>query len=313
MGVAGIPLNDYRDIALEAEAAGAYAICVGEATYESFATAALFGAITTRPKIISAITTWVRPPINTALASATVDEITSGRFELGLGTMPDQWNRDHYGINADRPVSRMREYVAAIRSGWQASEGRTAEFSGEYYQITGYKRLSKPFRTSLPIHLAVTRPGMAMLAGEIADGVIVNWMHTKEWLFNVLEPAIETGNQISGNRSQRCAMVRVLIEPNAEKARELLRPSFNLYRQVPYFHEITASAGFTTTPTSEISDELIDSMTIHGSMEHVVELLNSRYGTWADWLEIVPPSGIDSFVIRESYENLIKLITKLNN
>ena len=313
LGVAGISLGEYREIALEVESAGAYAICVGEATNESFSSAAYFGTITKRPKIISAITTWVRPPINTALAAATVDEITAGRFELGLGTMPDQWNRDHYGINSDKPIARMREYLSVIRLAWQASDGRTADFSGEYYQIVGYRRVSRPFRENLPIHLAATRPGMAKLAGEIADGVIVNWMHTKEWLFQVLEPAIEAGSQISDNKCQRSAMVRVLIEPNATKAREILRPSFNLYRQVPYFHEITASAGFITTPTSDLPDELIDSMTIHGSMDHVIDLLNARYGKWADWLELVPPSGIDKNVIRDSYENLIELIPALSN
>lgn len=310
MGLAGIPPEEYREIAIEADRVGAYALCVGDAAHESFAMAAYFGAITRKPKIITAITTWVRPPMNAVLASTTVDEITDGRFEMGLGTMPDQWNRDYYGINPDRPLSRMREYVGAVRAGWKAHSGRRVDFAGEFYQVKGYQLLANPRRDRIPIHLAATRPGMAKLAGEIADGVIVNWLHTHEWLHEILEPALKQGSAKSGNTCQRGAMVRVLIEPNAARAREILKPSFNLYRNIPYFHEITASAGFITTPTSELPDELVDAMTVHGSMDQVVEQIHQRYGDWADWLELIP-GGATPEILKDSYERLFALLPKL--
>jgi alkanesulfonate monooxygenase SsuD/methylene tetrahydromethanopterin reductase-like flavin-dependent oxidoreductase (luciferase family) len=312
MGVAGIALHDYGDIAQEAEKSGAYALCVGEAANESFASAAYFGAITSRPKIISAITTWVRPPVNTALAATTVDDITNSRFELGLGTMPDNWNRDFYGINPNRPLARMREYVEVVRQSWASINGKSTVFFGEFYQVDGYKRIAQAQRALIPIHLAATRPGMAKLAGEIADGVIVNWLHTEQWLRDTLEPAIQQGCTISGRQIQRSVMVRVLIEPNSKKARELLQPSFNLYRNVPYFHEITASAGFITTPTSKLSDELIDAMTVHGSLDHVVDQIHQRYGGWADWLEIIPPGGVSAGQLRGAYEGLFNLTRSLS-
>jgi alkanesulfonate monooxygenase SsuD/methylene tetrahydromethanopterin reductase-like flavin-dependent oxidoreductase (luciferase family) len=152
---------------------------------------------------------------------------------------------------------------------------------------------------------------MAKLAGEIADGVIVNWLHTYEWLHESLEPALAAGSAISGNTCQRSAMVRVLIEPDAKKAREVLRPSFDMYRNVPYFHEITASAGFQTTPTSELPDELVDAMTVHGSIEQVTEIIGQRYGGWADWLELIPPGATSGDVLRSSYEGLFELLPKL--
>ena len=312
MGVVGIPLPEYRDIAQSAEAAGAYALCVGEAANESVASATFFGTVTSNPKIITAITTWVRPPVNTALGATTVDAITNGRFELGLGTMPDHWNKNHYQIDPARPLVRMREYVEAIRESWRAHSGQPANFSGEFYEINGYQRLAKPQRDRIPIHLAVTRPGMAKLAGEIADGVIVNWLHTYEWLHQSLEPALAAGAQISRNTCERSAMVRVLIEPDPVKAREILRPSFDMYRSVPYFHEITATAGYQTTPTSALPDELVDAMTVHGSVEEVTEIIAKRYGGWADWLELIPPGATTESVLRTSYEGLFELLPKLN-
>jgi alkanesulfonate monooxygenase SsuD/methylene tetrahydromethanopterin reductase-like flavin-dependent oxidoreductase (luciferase family) len=311
MGVVGIGLPDYRDIAVSAESAGAYALCVGEVANESIASATYFGTITSKPKLITAITTWVRPPVNVALGASTIDEITSGRFELGLGTMPDHWNRDHYQIDPSRPLVRMREYMEVIRKSWLAHSGESVNFKGDFYQVEGYQRLSKPLRSQIPIHLAVTRPGMAKLAGEIADGAIVNWLHTDEWLKNSLEPALEAGQSISGNYCQRSAMVRVLIEKDPAKARQILRPSFNMYRNVPYFHEITASAGFVTTPTSDLSDELVDSMTVHGSMEQVIEKITKKYGGWADWLELIPPGAVEPDLLRKSYDGIFELISRL--
>ena len=313
MGVVGISLPDYREIAVSAESAGAYALCVGEAANESIASATYFGTITTKPKIITAITTWVRPPVNTALGATTVDAITDGRFELGLGTMPDHWNRNHYQIDPAKPVVRMREYVEAIRQSWLAHSGESANFKGEFYEVSGYQRLVKPLRNRIPIHLAATRPGMAKLAGEIADGVIVNWLHTYEWLHQSLEPALAAGSELTGNKCERSAMVRVLVEPNPVKAREILRPSFDMYRNVPYFHEITASAGFQTTPTSDLPDELVDAMTVHGSVEQVTETIAKRYGGWADWLEVIPPGATSGDVLKSSYEGIFELLPKLNN
>lgn len=311
MGVLGIGLPDYRDIALSAESAGAYALCVGEVANESIASATYFGTITSKPKLITAITTWVRPPVNVALGSTTIDEITNGRFELGLGTMPDHWNRDYYQIDSSRPLVRMREYIEVIRKSWLAHTGESVKYSGNFYQVDGYQRLSKPLRNRIPIHLAATRPGMAKLAGEIADGVIVNWLHTEQWLKNSLEPALETGQNISGNYCQRSAMVRVLIENDPVKARQILRPSFNMYRNVPYFHEITAASGFETTATSDLSDQLVDSMTVHGSIEQVIEIIAKRYGGWADWLELIPPGSVEPGLLLRSYDGIFELISRL--
>lgn len=107
-------------------------------------------------------------------------------------------------------------------------------------------------------------------------------------------------------------MVRVLIEPNQEKAREILRPSFDMYRNVPYFHEISAKAGFATTPTSKLPDELVDAMAVHGSIDHVVEQINQRYGGWADWLELIPPGGVSPIQLREAYQRLFTLVALLS-
>ena len=310
IGLAGIPLSKYGPIISEAEKSGAYALCVGEAAHETFAAASFVSALTTKPRIISGIATWARPPVTTALAASTVDEISGGRYELGLGTMPEHWNRDHYGIDPARPLVRMREYVEVIRLAWKAHGGFSCDFAGEFYNVAGYRRMIPPLRDEIPIHLAATRPGMARLSGEISDGVLVNWLHTQEWLHEVLEPAFAEGVARGSRSPQRSAMVRVLVEPDPVKARDLLRPSFAMYQQVPYFHEVAASGGFVG---ADLADGLVDAMTVHGDLDSVVSQLQERYGKWADWLELTPPGVVGGSVLATAYQELFRVVARLNS
>lgn len=310
IGLAGIPLSHYGPIITAAQDAGAYALCVGEAAHETFAAASFVSALTTTPRIISGIATWARPPVTTALAASTVDEISGGRYELGLGTMPEQWNRDHYGIDPARPLARMREYVDVIRLAWRAHDGASCDFDGEFYSIKGYRRMAPPLRDEIPIHLAATRPGMARLSGEISDGILVNWLHTQQWLHEVLEPAFSEGVARGARAPQRSAMVRVLVEPDPQKARELLRPSFAMYQQVPYFHEVAASGGFVG---SDLTDGLVDAMTVHGDLDSVVGQLRHRYGSWADWLELTPPGAVGGSALAAAYQELFKVVARVNS
>lgn len=305
VGVAGLSLPENAAIVRNAESAGVYALCVGEATYDTFASASYVSSLTAKSRVVSGIATWARPPVTTALAAATVDEISNGRYELGIGTMPEQWSRDFYQIDPARPLLRMREYVGAIRAAWKAHSGATCDVSGDFYTIKGYRRITAPLRDEIPIHLAVTRPGMAQLAGEISDGVLVNWLHTQRWLHETLEPAIARGEAVSGKRVQRAVMVRVLIEPDPVKARALLRPSFAMYQPVPYFHEVAASQGHVAR---DETDALVDAMTVHGSVDEVIATLDERYGEWADWLEIAPAARLGGDFLRKSYADLMPVL-----
>lgn len=120
LAVPPLPLQEQPDLAQRAERAGAAVLAVGEARYDSFATATIVAGATSTVPVLTAVTTWVRSPVATAVAALTVAEASGGRFTLGLGTMPPSWNRDYHGINPSRPLARMREYVAALRAALSA-------------------------------------------------------------------------------------------------------------------------------------------------------------------------------------------------
>ena len=90
----------------------------------------------------------------------------------------------------------------------------------------------------------------------------------------------------------------------------MLRPSFAMYQQVPYFHEVAASGGFVG---SDLADGLVDAMTVHGDLDSVVSQLQERYGQWADWLELTPPGAVGGTALAAAYRDLFKVVETLNS
>jgi F420-dependent oxidoreductase-like protein len=118
-----------------------------------------------------------RTPALAALTAATLDELSGGRFRLGLGVsnadVADGW----YGEPYDRPLERTREYVAVVRA---ALRREPVRFSGRHYRLPHSEAGSAaplrlptaPVRADLPVYLAAVGPRNLRLAGEIADGWI---------------------------------------------------------------------------------------------------------------------------------------------
>ena len=115
---------------------------------------------------------YTRGPATLALSAAGLAEIAPGRSCLGIGAgsqpVVETWN----GGTFDRPATRVREMVQFLRS---ALAGERVVFRGETFSVEGF-RLTRPPAHPIPIHVAALRPGMLRVAGELADGAILNWL-----------------------------------------------------------------------------------------------------------------------------------------
>src|SRR4051812_5954830 len=118
-----------------------------------------------------------RQPTATAMAAASLDVLSGGRFRLGLGVSGPQVSEGWYGVPFARPVSRTREYVEIVRRAL-AREG-PLEFAGREYRLpmeggTGLgkplKLLAKPVQQPIPIYLGAVGPKAVEQVGEIANG-----------------------------------------------------------------------------------------------------------------------------------------------
>ncbi len=117
-----------------------------------------------------------RTPATLALQAAGLDELSSGRFLLGIGSSNPTIAKWH-GQTMDHPLGRVEEYVDIVRA---AMRGEKLSFSGKYFSAQNFKMAFKPSGRVIPIYLAAFGPKMTRLAGRISDGVLINMANPTE-------------------------------------------------------------------------------------------------------------------------------------
>src|SRR5262249_36307760 len=169
----GFALAEHADIAREAERLGyADAWSLEADGIDCFAPLAVVGAATSMRLGTAIANVFTRGPATLAVSAAGIAEVAPGRFCLGIGAgsqpIVETWN----GGRFDRPAARVREMVHFLR---EALAGERVVFRGETFQVDGF-RLARPPAFPIPIHVAALRPGMLRVAGEVADGAVLNWL-----------------------------------------------------------------------------------------------------------------------------------------
>jgi 5,10-methylenetetrahydromethanopterin reductase len=158
---------------------------------------AAFAASTERIKVGSGvIDIWTRNPARLASTFSTLDDLAPGRIICGLGAWWDPL-ASKVGIQRDKPLRVMREVVTAVR-GLLANE--TVTMDGHHVHLDGVEldyvhQERRP--KDVPIYIGATGMQMMELAGEIADGVVLNYLVSPDYNVRALE-ALERGAAKSG-------------------------------------------------------------------------------------------------------------------
>jgi 5,10-methylenetetrahydromethanopterin reductase len=172
------PIRDGIRYCKFAESRGFEAVWQAESRLVREATVPLaaFGATTERIKIASGVVnTWTRNVGLLAATFVTLDDLAPGRVVLGLGAWWDPLARK-VGITRSTPLACMRETVEACRQLFTLQE---VTYQGDFVHLDGV-RIDVVHGDSgprdIPIYIGATGPKMLELAGEIADGVLLNYM-----------------------------------------------------------------------------------------------------------------------------------------
>ncbi len=242
-GYSGAKIELPLDIILEADRLGVYAVWTAEA-YGSDAVTPLawIGALTKNIHLGTAIMQMpARTPANTAMTAMTLDQLSGGRFLLGLGLSGPQVVEGWHGQPYGKPLAKTREYVHIVREIFKRE--KPLEHDGEYYEIpyrgadaTG---LGKPLksiihgRADMPIYLAAIGPKNVQLCAEIADGWLPIFFSPRHY-DSVYKEQIEAGFAAAGNGKSLADFdiapsVAVIMGDELEPCWNACKPALALY------------------------------------------------------------------------------------
>ncbi len=122
----------------------------------------------------------LRPPAMLARAAASLDILSGGRLELGIGAGAFWDGIAAMGgrrLTAGQGVDALREGIAIIREIWDTEQVGGVRFDGDYYQMAGAKRGPRPAH-DIQIWVGSYKPRMLTLTGAVSDG----WLPTYEYL-----------------------------------------------------------------------------------------------------------------------------------
>ena len=184
---------------------------------------------------------YTRTPATMAQTAATIDELSGGRLNLGLGVSHRPVVEGWHGQTIDKPVTEMREYVGD-RARDPARRGPAAgrEVADRLPPRAG---LEAP---DLPIYVAALSPAMLRLAGEIADGVVL-WLCNPNYIRDVVVPEVTTGRERAGKSLDGfdivAAVPSAVVDDPAE-AYAAMRRDLLPYFGLPFYRAMIERSGF---------------------------------------------------------------------
>ena len=240
---AQLPLNAIPELAQLAEKHGFDCAWGGEANNKDpTVMLSAIAAVTKRLKVGSAVYHILgRTPVTLALQAVGLDELSSGRFRLGIGSSNPTIGKWH-GQTMDHPLGRVEEYMDIVRA---AMRGEKLNFTGKYFTAQNFKMAFKPSGRVIPVYLAAFGPKMSYLAGRISDGVLINMANPAEIrriAGEVRQGARETGR--NPNSIEIICKIRCSIAQNYATARDALSHALAYYALADYYRELLGRMGF---------------------------------------------------------------------
>lgn len=330
----GETMEEMVAAAQAAEAAGAEVLWVPELHRSATISAAAIAAATDQAAVGTAIAlAFTRSPMVTALEAMDIDEMTNGRFILGLGSGVQRLNELWHNARWGKPVGHMRETVRNIRAFIaSARSGELIDLPGEYepMQIRGYERPFYQVRTTIPIYLGAMGPAMTKLVGEIGDGWISHELCSPRYLDELLIPWLREGmdraerphDSVDVVVSALCA-----VDSDGARARRWAAGTVGFYASVKTYEDFFAFHSLADEQAKVIEafrsgigadylgdyvpDHMVDALTVAGTPDQAMERI-AAYDGVATTIKITPPThGLSAEDTRSSQTQILRMIAEL--
>src|SRR6202795_5058882 len=235
--------------AKELEDLGYDGLLTAETGHDAFLPLALAAQATERIELGTGIAVaFARTPMVLAYTANDLQQMSNGRFILGLGSQIKPHIEKRFSMPWSHPARRMREYILALQAIWTAwNEQTPLRFEGEFYRHT----LMTPFFAPPPnpygapkVFLAAVGEKMSEVAGEVADGIIIHGFTTERYVKEVTLPAVEPGLAKAGRSREGFEVSGPLFvvtgtnDDEIEKAKTATRRQIAFYGSTPNYRGV---------------------------------------------------------------------------
>ncbi len=308
-------LTAVEDAAAAAERDGYDGFSASETAHDPFVSLALAARATTRIMLRSEIAVaFARNPMNMAMLANDLQQVSDGRFQLGLGSQVRPHIERRFSMPWSHPAPRMEEFIAAIRAIWEAwATGGRLAFRGTYYQHTLMTDFFNPGPNphgNPAIMLAAVGEGMTAVAGRVADGMLCHGFTTEQYVRERTIPALR-GARGSLDGFTLCQPVLSVIgsDPQARASAEVgVRRQIAFYGSTPAYRSVLELHGWgdlgdqlnALSRRQEwaqmgdlITDDVLDAFAVAGTPAEAAAAIWQRFGDVATRVSLYTPYTAD--------------------
>lgn len=259
-------------------------------------TLASVAAATTRIGLGSGVA-WAfgRSPLTLATDARSLDDLSGGRFQLGLGTGSPQSMADWHGENEPHPAPRTEEFVRLVREIWQVHE-RSVEHDGRFYRchLPIDPSVPPPAGGTLPVLMAAVQAPMLRATGAVADGLVGHPLYTPHYVEEVVRPSLAEGARRAGREEPVPVngMIICAVSDDAEAARRAASVQIAAYATRRASDALLEFNGYTAETaaireafgrkdfaamTAAVSDRMLDDLAVFGTPKEAMERYRDRF------------------------------------
>jgi probable F420-dependent oxidoreductase len=315
LGTEGNYLRKAGESARVAESLGFAGLWTSETKHDAFLPLAVAADETRRIQLGTSVAiAFSRSPMEVAQTAWDLQDLSDGRLILGLGTQVKAHIKRRFSMPWDRPVSRLREYILALRAIWDSfqSEG-PLNFEGDFYSHT----LMTPFfnpgpieNPEIPIHIAGVNTRLAALAGELCDGFHVHPFHSPEYVGKTVKPAIAEGAKGVGREPEEVELATSVFVITGESAAEVeeqrqkIRAQLAFYASTPTYRTVLEAHGWEgvgeqlgklardkhwNEMPGLVTDEMLATFAVEAAPGELGSALRERYANLIDRIALYIP------------------------
>ena len=312
LGVLGVP--GAIEVARKAEELGYRSYWTAEVNgAEAFSLLAAVGAAAPSLDLgTGVIALQLRTPMVVAMAGATLQALAPERdIVLGVGisspVVTQRWHSVPYG---ERPLARVREYLTLVR---ECLSGESVSFKGDFYSVSRFRLGVRLGERRPKLVVGALNPGMLRLAGELADGVLLNYLPASHVAWSV--DRVREGEKAAGRDPGSCTIYAYVHAGVCERADgiEAARRDLFSYAVVDAYARNFERAGFADDvaairerheagdregAVAAVSDRFVDAIDVMGDVDHVHATMRAYVDAGVDVPVLMPlPWGPDRMAV----------------